>query len=317
MNTTSEKKMISVIIPVYNEDENIKLAYDALTLVMLDIQDKYDYELLFTDNHSTDNTFEIIRDLSQTDNRIRALKFSRNFGYQRSILTGYLHARGDMAVQIDCDMQDPPEIIKKFLKHWEMGYDVVYGVRRSRRENWLINSLRKIFYRLIDFLSEEYLPKDAGDFRLIDRKVLNVLKEIRDQQPYLRGAIAAIGFKQIGIPYDRNARIRGKSKFSMGNMINLALDGMLNHSIIPLRIASYTGFFVTVISIVLVIVYFIGKLIYGPLWNAGFATTTILILISIGLNGLFLGIIGEYIGRIYKQVKDSPLTIIEETINIS
>jgi dolichol-phosphate mannosyltransferase len=316
MNTTSEKKMISVIIPVYNEDENIKLAYDALTLVMLDIQDKYDYELLFTDNHSTDNTFEIIRDLSQTDNRIRALRFSRNFGYQRSILTGYKHAKGDMAVQIDCDMQDPPEIIKKFLKHWEMGYDVIYGVRRSRRENWLINSLRKIFYRLIDFLSEEYLPKDAGDFRLIDRKVLNVLKEIRDQQPYLRGAIAAIGFKQIGIPYDRNARIRGKSKFSMGNMINLALDGMLNHSIIPLRIASYTGFFVTVISIVLVIVYFIGKLIYGPLWNSGFATTTILILISIGLNGLFLGIIGEYIGRIYKQVKDSPLTIIEQTINI-
>ena len=316
MNTTSEKKMISVIIPVYNEDENIKLAYDALTLVMLDIQDKYDYELLFTDNHSTDNTFEIIRDLSQTDNRIRALRFSRNFGYQRSILTGYIHAKGDMAVQIDCDMQDPPEIIKKFLKHWEMGYDVVYGVRRSRRENWLITSLRKIFYRLIDFLSEDYLPKDAGDFRLIDRKVLNVLKEIRDQQPYLRGAIAAVGFKQIGIPYDRNARIRGKSKFSMGNMIRLALDGMLNHSIIPLRIAIYTGFFVTVISIVLVIVYFIGKLIYGPLWNAGFATTTILILISIGLNGLFLGIIGEYIGRIYKQVKDSPLIIIEETINI-
>ena len=125
-----------------------------------------------------------------------------------------------------------------------------------------------------------------------------------------------ISFKQIGIPYDRNARIRGKSKFSIGNMISLALDGMLNHSIIPLRIASYTGFFVMVISIVLVIVYFIGKLIYGPLWNAGFATTTILMLISIGLNGLFLGIIGEYIGRIYKQVKGSYLSIIEETINI-
>ena len=315
MNTTSEKKMISVIIPVYNEDENIKLAYDALTLVMLDIQDKYDYELLFTDNHSTDNTFEIIRDLSQTDNRIRALKFSRNFGYQRSILTGYIHAKGDMAVQIDCDMQDPPEIIKKFLKHWEMGYDVVYGVRRSRRENWLINSLRKIFYRLIDFLSEEYLPKDAGDFRLIDRKVLNVLKEIRDQQPYLRGAIAAIGFKQIGIPYDRNARTKGKSKFSMGNMFSLAIDGILNHSVIPLRIATFVGLFISIITFILALIYLVGKLIYGPSWSAGFATTTILILLSISLNTLFLGVIGEYLGRMYKQVKKRPLTIIEKKIN--
>ena len=197
-----------------------------------------------------------------------------------------------------------------------MGYKVVYGIRKSRKENWWINSLRKIFYRLIDFLSEDYLPKDAGDFRLIDRKIINVLKQIQDSQPYIRGTIATVGFKQVGIPYDRNARISGKSKFKISDMISLAMDGIINHSIIPLRIATFTGFFVSIIAILLSLIYFIGKLIYGPLWDAGFATTTILILMSIGLNGFFLGIIGEYIGRIYKQVKDSPLTIIEEKINI-
>ena len=313
MHPDSEKKILSIIIPVYNEEENIKIAYDALSSVMLRIQNKYYYELLFTDNHSTDNTFEILRELSKIDSHIRAIRFSRNFGYQRSILMGYTHAAGNMAVQIDCDLQDPPEDILEFLKKWEMGYEVIYGVRKSRKENWFINGIRKIFYRLINFLSEDPLPYDAGDFRLVDRKVLNVLKELRDQQPYLRGTIASIGFKQIGIEY----RERGKSKFKSSDMIRLALDGILNHSTIPLRIASFIGFFVTLVTVMLSIIYFIGKLIYGPLWSSGFATTTILILISIGLNGLFIGIVGEYIGRIYKQVKSSPLSIIEEKINIS
>ena len=139
------KKILSIIIPVYNEEDNIKIAYDAITAVMLDMHEKYDYELLFTDNHSTDNTFEILKQLSQTDNHIRVLRFSRNFGYQRSILTGYMHAKGDMAIQLDCDMQDPPELILEFLNYWEKGYEVVYGIRKSRQENWLINNVRKMF----------------------------------------------------------------------------------------------------------------------------------------------------------------------------
>ena len=315
MDNTSDRKMLSIIIPVYNEEENIKIAYDLITAVMLDIHEKYDYELLFTDNHSTDNTFEILQKLAQTDVHVRLLRFSKNFGYQKSILTGYLYATGDMAIQLDCDMQDPPELIPEFLRYWEMGYKVVYGIRKSRKENWCINSLRKIFYKLINILSEDYLPKDAGDFRLIDRKVINVLKQIQDSQPYIRGTIASVGFNQVGIPYDRNARISGKSKFKSGDMISLAMDGILNHSITPLRIATFIGFSVSILAVILSLIYFIGKLIYGPLWDAGFATTTVLILISIGLNGFFLGIIGEYIGRIYKQVKKQPITIIEKKIN--
>ena len=315
MNATSEKKLISVIIPVYNEEENIKITYEVVTSVMEDINFRYDYELLFTDNHSTDNTFEILRHLSQSDNHIRVLRFSKNFGYQRSILTGYMYTRGDIAIQLDCDMQDPPELIPTFIKHWELGYEVVYGVRKSRKEGWWITIVRKSFYRIINFLSEDYLPKDVGDFRLIDRKIIDELKGIKDSQPYIRGTIASIGFKQIGIPYDRNIRTKGKSKFSMGSLISLALDGILNHSIIPLRIATFIGLFVSIITFILSIIYFLGKLIFGPSWSAGFATTTILILLSISLNTLFLGIIGEYLGRIYRQAKKLPLTIIEKKIN--
>ena len=315
MNGFSERKLLSIIIPVYNEEENVKNTYDSVTSVMEDIKSKYDYELLFTDNHSTDNTFEILRQLSESDNRIRALRFSKNFGYQRSILTGYMHSKGDIAIQLDCDLQDPPDLIPTFIKQWELGYKVVYGIRKSRKESWWINIARKSFYRIINFLSEDYLHNDVGDFQLVDRKVINVLKEEKDNQPYIRGTIASIGFKQIGVPYHRNARTKGKSKFSIVNMFSLAVDGILNHSVIPLRIATYVGLFISVITFILALIYFVGKLFYGPSWSAGFATTTILILLSISLNTLFLGIIGEYLGRMYKQVKKRPIIIIEETIN--
>jgi dolichol-phosphate mannosyltransferase len=169
---------------------------------------------------------------------------------------------------------------------------------------------------MIDLLSEDSLPKDAGDFRLIDRKVIDVLSNSKDSNPYLRGMIAIAGFKQIGIPYDRNPRTEGESKFKIKNYIGLALDGIFNHSIIPLRIASFIGFVVSILSIILSLIYFTGKLIYGSFWNPGFATTTILILFSLSLNALFLGIIGEYIGRMYYQVKNNPDVIIDETINI-
>ena len=315
MNVPSERKLLSIIIPVYNEEENVKKTYDSVTSVMEDIKNKYDYELLFTDNHSTDNTFEILRHLSQSDNHIRVLRFSKNFGYQRSILTGYMHSKGDIAIQLDCDLQDPPDLIPTFIKQWELGYKVVYGIRKSRKESWWINIARKSFYRIINFLSEDYLHNDVGDFQLIDRKIIDLLKEEKDNQPYIRGTIASIGFKQIGIPYDRNARTKGKSKFSMGNMFSLAIDGILNHSIIPLRIATFVGLFISIITFILALIYFVGKLIYGPSWSAGFATTTILILLSISLNTLFLGIIGEYLGRMYKHVKKRPLIIIEKMIN--
>jgi len=309
------KKCISIVVPVFNEEDNVLSLYGTVTEVMSSLSDQYDYELIFTDNHSTDNSYDKLAQLALTDKRVRVFRFSRNFGYQRSSFTGYRKARGDAAIQLDCDMQDPPHMIPEFLRLWNQGYQVVYGVRRFREENRGITLLRKVFYRLINMLSDDHLPLDAGDFRLVDRCVLNELKKIDDSQPYLRGAIAAMGFRQIGIPYDRAKRALGESKFSFGDLLGLAIDGILNHSIVPLRIATYTGLMVSTLTFLAMGIYFIGKFLLGQNWPAGFATTTVLLLLSISLNALFLGIIGEYLGRIYKQVKKRPLTIIEQQIS--
>jgi glycosyltransferase involved in cell wall biosynthesis len=309
------RKLITILVPVFNEEQNIEPLYEALQPVLGQLSDRYDFEILFTDNHSTDATFPAIERLAARDPRVRALRFSKNFGFQRSILTGYMQARGDAAVQIDCDLQDPPELILEFVKKWEEGHRVVYGIRSSRKEGWAMNATRRVFYRLIDSLSEDDLPLDAGDFRLVDRRVLDELKTVDDYQPYLRGTVAALGFSQVGIPYDRSERVRGESKFSFGELVGLALDGILNHSVVPLRIATYLGLAVSVVTLVAVVGYAAGRLFFGANWPPGFATVIVLILASLSLNALFLGIIGEYLGRIYKQVKRRPLTIIEREID--
>lgn len=309
------KKLISLIIPVFNEEENIFPLYEAVTPIINKCADRYDFELIFTDNHSTDSTFEKLTELSQHDSRVRVFRFSRNFGYQKSILTGYLKARGDALIQLDCDLQDPPDLILEFLKHWEEGCAVVYGVRLSRRENAILHYSRKLFYRLANYLSEDDLPVDVGDFRLIDRKVVDVLRQTDDMQPYLRGMIAAMGFQQRGINYHRRGRERGKSNFRLKDLVGLALDGILNHSIIPLRLATFFGAGVSILTVLGIFAYGIGKLIFGFNWPAGFTTLTILVLAGISLNALFLGIIGEYLGRIYQQVKRKPLVIVEAELD--
>ncbi|HEY3375057.1 MAG TPA: glycosyltransferase family 2 protein [Candidatus Aquicultor sp.] len=309
------KKLISILVPVFNEEDNIIPLYTRVLDVMAQLVDRYDYEFVFTDNHSTDRTFERLEKLSKLDKRVHVYRFSRNFGFQRSIYTGYYNAKGHAAIQLDCDLQDPPELITEFVRYWEEGYQVVYGIRQTRKEGWVINRIRNVFYWLIDILSEDILPRDAGDFRLVDRRVINELRKIDDYQPYLRGTIAAMGFKQIGIPYDRAERMHGKSKFSLGGLFKLATDGILNHSIIPLRISTFTGLTISLLTFLGILGYFFGKLFLGKEWPAGFATTTTLILLSLSLNALFLGIIGEYLGRIYQQVKKRPMTIIESEIN--
>lgn len=309
------KRLVSICVPVFNEAQNIQPLYEALLPVMEQVSDRYNFELLFTDNHSLDNSFEIIASLANKDNRVRALRFSRNFGFQRSILTAYMNASGDAAVQIDCDLQDPPSLILEFIRKWEDGYHVVYGVRSSRKESWWMTFIRKLFYRIIDSLSEDELPLDAGDFRLVDRCVLEELRNIDDSQPYLRGTIAALGFEQIGIPYDRSERQHGESKFSFGELIGLALDGILNHSVVPLRIATFTGLAISFMTLLGTIGYLVGRIALGKNWPPGFASVIILLLGSVSLNALLLGVIGEYLGRIYRQVKRRPLTIVEREVN--
>lgn len=311
MATNPEKKLVSLVVPVLNEELNIQPFYDAVTPVIARCSDRYDFELIFTDNHSTDATFENLRRLAAADPRVRVLRFSRNFGYQRSILTGYLSSSGDAVIQLDCDLQDPPELIVDFLRHWEEGHAVVYGIRRSRRDNPMLHAVRKLFYRAINYLSDDQLPVDAGDFRLIDKRVVAVLRRIDDAQPYLRGTIATIGFRQLGVPYDRRGRERGSSNFRFKDLIALALDGILNHSIVPLRLASLFGVVTFAATFVAMFAFAIGKLFFGLAWPAGFATLAIIGMFGISVNALFFGIIGEYLGRIYQQVKKKPITIIE------
>jgi polyisoprenyl-phosphate glycosyltransferase len=313
----SQQPLISIVIPVYNEEKNIPRTYKRICALAESIKHLYNFEFIFTDNRSEDRSFNILEALNKDDSRVKVLRFSRNFGYQRSILSGYLATSGAAIIQLDCDLEDPPELIPKFIEEWKAGNDVVYGIRRSRVESTLLSFFRNRFYSLINYLSEDHLPKGAGDFRLIDRKVCDQLKYLKDASPYLRGSISAMGFKQKGIEYDRDARIAGTSKFSMWSNFSLAFDGIFNHSIVPLRIASISGFSLMIITIGLAIGYLILRLTKGTEISPGFTTIVLIQLFTTGMTAAFLGIIGEYIARMYKQVKRGPISIIDQAVGLA
>lgn len=308
------KKLISVIVPALNEQGNIATTYARVAEVFKAIEN-YDLELIFMDNHSSDRTFEEISAICKSDPRVRAIRFARNVGYQRSILSGYLVSGGDAVIQLDCDLQDPPELIPMMIAMWEEGNDVVYGVRRSRREGAVITFIRRIFYRLVDALSEDHLPQNAGDFRLIDRRIVKVLGAMRSKSPYVRGQIAAAGFRQKGFDYDRDSRLHGETKFNLGSLIKLSVDAIVSHSVLPLRIAAYVGFFLTFVSMAAIFAYFIIAII-SKSWPPGFATLVIIGFLNIGIVSMFLGILGEYFIRVIEQVTIGPISIIEEKVNM-
>lgn len=309
------KPLITISIPVLNEEGNIQLLYKRLVILADTMQDLCELEFLFSDNHSEDATWQVLSELSRQDSRVRAIRFSKNFGFQRSILANYLHARGDAVMQIDADLQDPPEMLLGFFEKWQEGYQVVYGIRKKRPENPLLNAFRKFGYWLIDKISEHPIPRNVGDFRLIDRKVIQALGKIKTFNPYLRGMIAGLGFKQIGIPYDRQARTAGKSKFNVSRLVRLGLTAVFNHSAVPLRAASFLGAAILAISIMGALYYVVLKLLH-PEFPQGLASIHVLVLFGIGLNALFLGIIGEYLLRIYLLLRAEPIAIIEQSLNI-
>jgi glycosyltransferase involved in cell wall biosynthesis len=309
------RPLISLVVPVFNEEDNLALLYEAVTAVIDPLAKEYAFEFVFTDNHSTDSTPQLLRDLAHKDKRVRAYRFSRNFGYQRSILTAYLLSKGAAAIQLDCDLQDPPEMIPQFLAAWREGSDVVYGIRKSRLESRRWTLARKVFYWLVDFLSEDPIPRDAGDFRLISRRVIEELRRIGDPKPYLRGTIATLGFKQTGIDYVRRARTVGVSKFSFYDNIMLALDGIINQSVVPLRMAIYVGIGVAAMTVLASAGYIVAYFTVGFRAPAGFTTITVLILGSLGINALLLGVIGEYLGRMYLQMKNKSVSIVERELH--
>lgn len=307
------KRLVTISVPVLNEADNIAPLMMRLRAVA-EAHQRYDFEFLFTDNASTDATFERLAVEARADNRVRVIRFTRNFGFQLSILTNYLNARGDAAIQIDADLQDPPELFGEFLASWEQGYKVVYGIRRSRPENPVLSGARKLFYRGLARLSSVDLPVDAGDFRLIDRAVIEDLRKVEDEAPYIRGAIAHLGYRQIGIPYDRAERQRGTSKFRLLSLIRLAVDGVCGHSTKPLELITLLGTVLSLLSFFAALFYFAWYLFVIRKPPQGFTTLVILMLLSTGVQTAFIGLLGEYIGRIFKNTRHIPAPIIDQRI---
>ncbi|CAN7647493.1 glycosyltransferase family 2 protein [Variovorax sp. LjRoot290] len=310
------KPLISLSIPVLNEQDNLDALYARLHALADRMADRCDLEFVFSDNHSNDATWSKLTELAERDPRVRAIRFSKNFGFQRSILANYMHARGDAIMQIDADLQDPPELLEVFFKHWQDGYQVVYGVRRKRQEGIFINGFRKLGYRLIDFISDHAIPQDAGDFRLVDRRVVQALLHMKTASPYLRGMIAGLGFNQIGIDYERDARTAGESKFGVSRLIRLGLTAVFNHSTVPLRLASLAGIAMLLFSVIGAIYYTVLRLMYPEL-PKGLASIHILVLFGIGLQSLLLGIVGEYLLRIYLILRAEPVAIVESSLNFA
>lgn len=316
MDPNDNRELISIVIPAYNEEDNVEAAYQSVKTVFQDDLKDYNFEIIFTDNHSTDSTFEKLKGIASADDRVKVARFSRNYGFNRSVLTGYSLANGDAAIQIDCDLQDPPSLFPEFIRLWKEGHDVVVGIRKVRSEPAWILALRKLFYRLLSRISQDNLVVDGGDFRLVDRHIIKSLQTVYDPAPYVRGLISAYSKNQTGFPYLREERKHGMSKFPLVRLVSMAVDGIVSHSTIPLRIASLLGITIAILTLLGAAAYFLGKIFFGVQWPSGFATDVILELVNISLNALFLGIIGEYLSRIHLQLKRMPNTVIQEKINL-
>jgi dolichol-phosphate mannosyltransferase len=273
------------------------------------------FELVYVDDGSTDSTPFILRALQQQDSRVRVIRFSRNFGHQIAITAGLEHAAGDAVVVIDADLQDPPEVIVEFLKKWEEGHEVAYGVRTERNGETAFKLwTAKMFYRFINRLSDTRIPLDAGDFRLLDRKVVDALLSMPERDRYVRGMISWLGFSQCAVPYHRAARTAGVTKFSLWRMLHFATDGVVSFSILPLRLATWTGFLASSLALLGIIAVVLEKYVHVTGLVQGWSSTVIAVLFMGGVQLVCLGIIGEYVGRAYGEVKRRPLYIVQERI---
>jgi len=300
--------LISISIPVFNEEENIDRLFTRLREVTDKLSD-YEWEFVVTDNASTDKTFAKLRRLAKDDPRIRIIRFSRNFGFQKSILANYGATRGDAVIQIDADLQDPPELFDDFLRIWREGYKVVYGLRSKRQEGFIINTIRKLGYSAIDRLSDIPVPRGAGDFRLLDREVIQALLALNDQAPYIRGMVAFLGYESKAVSYERDARLAGKSKFGLMKLISLGIDGICSQSTKLLRLITVFGVILSISVGVLALYYFAAYFFKSSAGASGFTTLALIALSSLAVNALFLGIIGEYIGRIFANTRSLPLVV--------
>ncbi len=304
--------LISVVVPCYNEEEVIQATHQRLVGVLEDITPQW--EIVYVDDGSRDETAQHLRILQQEEPRVKVILLSRNFGHQMAVTAGLDHVAGDAVVLIDADLQDPPEVIKEMIDYWYQGYDVAYGVRTDRQgETWFKLWSAKAFYRIINRLSDVTIPLDTGDFRLMDRRVVEALKTMPERDRFLRGMVSWVGFRQIGVPYQRSQRLAGVSKYPLWKMLRFATDGILSFSLIPLRMAIWVGVVTFVLSLI-GIVYALVLRLFTSIWVPGWTLLFIATLFIGGIQLVFLGVIGEYIGRIYRENKERPLYLVRERL---
>ena len=310
-NTKKNKILISVVVPVLNEELSIKEFYQQLVNNI----ETYEYEIIFVNDGSKDKSQQIINDLRQKDKKVKLINLTRNFGHQIAITCGIDHSNGDAVIIIDADLQDPTSMIPKMIRKWQKGFDVVYGIRKERLGENLIKIITaKIFYKLVYLLSGKKIPENVGDFRLISKQVVQTLKTTREYQRFLRGIISWMGYKHTGLFYRRQQRYAGETKYSTYSMIKLALDALLSFSFFPLRIASILGA-ITAFGAVGMIFYALYVQSIGQTVK-GWSSTMVIILFLGSVQLITIGIIGEYLGRIYEEVKRRPLYIISSKIGI-
>jgi dolichol-phosphate mannosyltransferase len=300
------KPTFSIIVPVFNEEEVLEELYRRTSQVMDQIGEAW--ELILVDDGSRDRSAEILGELHERDHRVKGVSFSRNFGFQEAATAGLTFAGGDAVILADADLQDPPEVIPEMIAKWREGYDVVYGVRTHRQgETWFKKFTAKAFYRLIHRITSIDIPQDTGDFRLMDRRVVEAILQMPERNRFLRGMVPWVGFKQVGLPYERQARYAGESKFrSVKQMLPFAINAITSFSYFPLRLATYLGFTMAAVSLVAILVV-IGLRLFGSGELTGQATTLVVVLFLGGVQLISLGIIGEYLGRIYDEVRGRPL----------
>ena len=305
------KKLISILIPAYNEQEVLGLLFERLS-ALADNNNDYRFEFLFVNDGSRDNTLEIIKQQAEKDSRVSYLNLSRNFGKETAMLAGFDYVRGDAMVIIDADLQDPPELIPEMIQYWEEGYDDVFAKRRNRAgESLLKKKTSQLYYRILQNSTNIPIQIDTGDFRLLDRRCIEALKQFRESERYTKGMFSWIGYKKKEILYDRDPRAAGETKWNYGKLINLAIDGITSFTTAPLRISTYFGAVISTIAFVY-IAYLLVRPLFGIPTVPGYASTMAVILFMGGVQLLSLGIIGEYIARIFNETKKRPLYFVEK-----
>ncbi len=304
---------LSVVVPIYNEEENLTLLSSRLTSV-LDTT-RLTYEIILVDDGSKDKSLELLRQMAEKDSHCVIVELARNFGHQVAISAGLDQARGAAVAIMDADLQDPPELLMQFLAKWREGYQVVYAVRTQRKENWLKRTAYATFYRLLQRVANIDIPLDTGDFCLMDRKVVDLLVAMPERNRFLRGIRSWVGLNQIGIPYERAAREAGQAKYTFTRLLLLALDGFVSFSHAPLRIASLVGLGISLFSFLMAIVYSAQRLTLG-LNPPGFATLVVAVFFLAGIQLITIGVMGEYIGRIFDEVKQRPRYVVRQITRV-